>query len=717
MNYIQKEKNNVFYRTLRQSFLIISFLSMANICFAGAKDIMGIKLGTIEFNDALISDAVRIIAEQSGVNIVATREAGEKVITVYIQNTTVKNVVDSISRVAGLWYRYNEETNVVLIMTAKEYQKDIVVFKKDFTKVYTLKQENVKTAAQAIEALYGDRVQLSEPTEDAESFTSSTSTSNSTRRNSNNRDNNNRTSRGGGGGSNRSTNTNNLQDLTTAQLQVLSRKTINDDIPIVSLDEVKVVNNRVEEEIFVTYNLLHNLLIVRTSDKSALASIEKLIKELDKPTPQVLLEMKILEVTLGDEFSSVFDFDAASSKTISQTIGTGNDAVTIARSKQTIGAGNFSPLLGRTLNFTILNDTLSFRMQLLQRDNRINTLATPLLMAVNNRRARIFIGQEKTLITGASSDTSQNQTGVLTTTTIETETRDIGTTLDISPRINADKTVTLRIFQDSSSLAPGGTDIIVDGGSGETITIDNVNTANMTATVIAKDGKTIAIGGLISEEEVYDVDRIPVWGNIPILGVIGSKDIRKKVKKEIILLITPHIFDDSEDAEAASDELTTRLSDHDYIKTGEPLLDNEFGNEERVNSGSLKHFKNLSRFAVLNLASDSQYKQKIPGDKPDPVQIVDSISWRMGEINAHLLNAYKQYEYYVYTIELKNSSSEMLGLKPVLFTDVFHKDLAAMTFVDEFIRPLSSSSAVIISKKTPYELFGPYINTKGVSKK
>ncbi len=709
-------KLKLFSYSIFCTVLLINSLLISDTVYATAKEAMNVKLGTIEFNDALLSDAIRIIAEQSGVNIVATQEAGDKLVSVYIQNTTVKDVVDSISRVAGLWYRYNEETNVVLIMTAEEYQKDIVVFKKDFTRVYTLKQENVTIAAQTIEALYGERVELTEPDQnDAENFiaSSSSSDSNSTRRNNSRDGSNNRGGNRGGGLD--STDPNNLKELTTAQLQVLNRKTINDEIPIVSLDEVKVVNKQIEETIYVTYNELHNLVIVRTSDQAALASIDDLIKNLDKPTPQVLLEMKILEVTLGDEFSSVFDFDAASSKTVTQTIGNGDAAVTVEQPKQSLGAGNFGILTGRTLNFSILNDTLSFRMQLLQKDNRINTLATPLLMAVNNRRAKIFIGQERTLITGASTDTSQNQTGVLTTTTIETEVRDVGTTLDISPRINEDKTVTLRIFQDNSSVAPGGTDIVVDGGSGETITIDNINTANMMATVIAKDGKTIAIGGLISEEEVYDVDKIPVWGDIPILGVIGSKDNRKKVKKELILLITPHIFDNSDDAESASDEITSRLSDHDYIKTGKALLDDEFGNEERVNSGTLKHFKNMSRFAVLNLTPDSQYKQKIPGDKPDAVQIVDTISWKMGPINAYLLSAYKQYEYYVYTIELNNNSSELIGLKPDLLTSVFYKDLAAMTFTAEFIRPLSSSHAVIISRKTPYELFGKFITSKKVA--
>ncbi len=708
--YKKKLQSKLIFLTL-----CLCFSLWIQFSFASAKEAMNIKLGTIEFTDALLSDAIRIIAEQSGVNIIATQEAGEKYITVYIQNTTVKNVIDSISRSAGLWYRYNKETNVVLIMTTEEYQKDIVVFKKDITKVYTLKQENVKIAAQAIEALYGDRVELSEPSgNDAESFTSTSSStrrssSNNNRNNNNNNNNNNRNNNN----NSESTDTNSLKNLTSAQLQVLNKRTINDEIPIVSLDEIKVVNQRIEERIFVTYNELHNLVIIRTSDQAAITSIEALIKELDQPTPQVLLEMKILEVTLGDEFDSVFDFDAQSNSSISSsTVDDDGNVTTTSTPKGSLGAGNFGPLslIGKTLNFSVLDDNLSFQMQLLQRDNRINTLATPLLMAVNNRRAKIFIGQERTLITGASTDTSQNQTGVLTTTTIETEIRDIGTTLDISPRINADKTVTLRIFQDNSSVAPGGTDVLVDGGSGETITIDNVNTANMIATVIAKDGHTIAIGGMISEEEEISIDKIPVWGDIPVLGVIGSKDSRKKIKKELILLITPHIFDNAEDATSASNELTKRLSDHEYIASQKPLLNGKLGKSDQVMPGSQQHFLDLSRFAVQNLMPNAAYKQPLEGIKPDIVPIVNNINWSMKNLSGTLLSAYKQYDYYIYTLDLNNTSKNRVALLPELFSPYFHDQIAAITFVDEYINTNQNSKVIFLSDKTPYELFGRFIS-------
>ncbi len=707
--------NNKKYKLLFPS-IILCCLLWNQAVFATAKEAMNIKLGTIEFTDALLSDAIRIIAEQSGVNIIATQDAGEKFITVYIQNTTVKNAVDSISRSAGLWYRYNKDTNVVLIMTTEEYQKDIVVFKKDLTKVYTLKQENVKIAAQAIEALYGDRVELSEPTgNDSESFTS---TSSSTRRggNSGNQNNNNQNRNSTSANNTDNTDTNALKNLTSAQLQVLNKRTINDEIPIVSLDEIKVVNQRIEEKIYVTYNELHNLVIVRTSDQTALTSIESLIKELDKPTPQVLLEMKILEVTLGDEFDSVFDFNGTSSSTTERYFRDDNGDVTVTpyfKRSGRLGDSIFNPassLIGRTLDFSILNDTLGLRMQLLQRENRINTLATPILMAVNNRRAKIFIGQERTLITGASTDTVFNQAQAQTTTTIETEIRDIGTTLDISPRINDDKTVTLRIFQDNSSVAPGGTDVLIDGSQGQTITIDNVNTANMIATVIAKDGKTIAIGGMISEEEVKDVDKVPIWGDIPILGVIGSKDSRRKIKKELILLITPHIFDNADDAKSASEELTKRLSDHEYIASQKPLLDGQLGKNDRVIPGSQQHFLDLSRFAVQNLLSAGEYKQSIPGIKPDVIPIVDNINWSMKNLQGSLLSAYKQYNYYIYTVELNNISKQRVTLTPELFSLYFNDQMEAITFVDEYINSNQSSTTIFLSEKTPYELFGHFIS-------
>ena len=102
------------------------------------------------------------------------------------------------------------------------------------------------------------------------------------------------------------------ENLSADQLQKLDAAIkVDDDGNVISSDVLKDIT-RSEQPIFITLNREHNLMIVRTSDVAALKEIENLVKEMDKPTPQVLLEMKVLELTVGDSFSQLFSFSSIS---------------------------------------------------------------------------------------------------------------------------------------------------------------------------------------------------------------------------------------------------------------------------------------------------------------------------------------------------------------------------------------------------------------------
>ena len=97
----------------------------------------------------------------------------------------------------------------------------------------------------------------------------------------------------------------------------------NDGQPSLNLSDVQEMAARQGPVIYVTYNRLNNLLIVRTGDNTALAEIGELISKMDRPPQQVLLEMKILEITLDDGFRSVFDIGTGSKGTTSGPYSTG----------------------------------------------------------------------------------------------------------------------------------------------------------------------------------------------------------------------------------------------------------------------------------------------------------------------------------------------------------------------------------------------------------
>lgn len=341
------------------------------------------------------------------------------------------------------------------------------------------------------------------------------------------------------------------EELTPERIAQLEKAiTAADGSTVVSSDDLKNVS-RTEQPIYVTVNREHNLIIVRTSDTGVLRDIERLIKEMDRPTTQVLLEMKILELTIGDSFNQLFNFEYLS--------GSG---------KEYFGLGNAAiPTQAGSFIYSFLDSQISARLELLQKNNQINTLSSPILLASNNRPARVFVGEERILVTGVTAtDPVISSVGTVITpgrVTYETELRDIGNTLNIVPKINADGTVTLSIQQDVSSVLPGAISLppITIGNTIQSFNIDSVKVANIEGIVVAKDGLTVAIGGLISNSSSYNETKVPLLGDIPLVGELFKKKDKTNTKSEMILLITPRIIKNPSDGEMVTADTMDEVSD------------------------------------------------------------------------------------------------------------------------------------------------------------
>ncbi len=173
------------------------------------------------------------------------------------------------------------------------------------------------------------------------------------------------------------------------------------------------------------------------------------------------------------------------------------------------------------------------RLQALESKSRVTQLATPLLLTANNEVSRIFIGQTVPIVVGYTQPViAQNGLGgaVVAVAVPEIELRDIGQALLITPNINADRTVTLRVAQEQSNLGAQRTVTIPDGAGGVANgLVDVVNVTNVTGTVVAKDGLTVAIGGLIRE----NIDRYPcggaVLGKMPVVGLCSAIKSRARL--------------------------------------------------------------------------------------------------------------------------------------------------------------------------------------------
>jgi general secretion pathway protein D len=559
--------------------------------------------GDIYLRQVSLDEAAQLIARIGKTSIVVTGSVANKVVSLYLRDVSVDGMVKNLCRAAGVWYRFDAKTNTYLIMSATEYQQDIAITRDDVTRVYVLKHHNVVSIANAIQALFGDRVELIEPVEETaptdlggtsrsgnSSYGNSSSYNNSSYNNSsynNNRASTSyggvtRRSSGGRGGSQASDPRREMNQVSQTGLNAALAKL--EALPEASdsaqaenraagggqdssrtenftVSEVMRAVSRQGAPIHITYNLLHNLLLARTGDEAALKDIEALVREMDRPPRQVLLEMKIIEVELGNDFQSVFDIGFSGKGTSEgpmELLGANFASGRLADGTYPGNAaslGNFTQE-SATLAWQFVSDRLRARLQLMESENRVNTLATPMLVAANNQIARLFIGDERTLVTGASADTVAGTNATTSFITVETELRNVGQTLIILPRINADRSVTLTIDQDASSIQTGSTmlPVATPGGALQLYPIDTVSAANLQVTAHARDGLTVAVGGMISQTVSDGENKVPLLGDIPILGNLFKRTMKKNTRSQLVLLITPWVLETPEEGDALARE-------------------------------------------------------------------------------------------------------------------------------------------------------------------
>lgn len=529
-------------------WVLVVCLSLPLTAFSQSR--VDAPLGNIELKDTDVGDAIRILAEMSGVNIVATNDARDRKVTLYLQNTTVKKALDSLSSITGLWYRYKPETGVYVVQTVAEYSRDVVVFRDEKMRTFTLRHHNVSGAADAITALFGSRVQITAPSNngsyklDGGGISGGRDTQNSRSNRAVNGRGSARTA--GGGGTRRGVGGLDLPsvaNLTPGQISAMEagQRTLQK----MDADKIGEFSQQAKATIYVTFNILHNLLFVRSSDEKALKTIAKLVKQIDKPASQVLLQMKIIQVNLGDNDRSVFDWGYGGGKqSNSTTFGANSNILGGTNAPRTqIGLGNF-PAEAGTFALQLMNSRLMARIQMLKSQGRTETLSSPMLLASNNKAAEIFLGEERVLVRGVTANTTTSNGGTSTAQSVQTELKKIGNRLRIWPRINSDNTVTLDIDQEISSVLKGATVIPVGGRD---FPIDSISESTLKLTVIGRNNMPVAIGGMISTSKNDNDEKVPFLGDIPGIGKLFRKTTKKNEKSELVLIITPRIMNSTHD--------------------------------------------------------------------------------------------------------------------------------------------------------------------------
>ncbi|MFB3069040.1 MAG: type II secretion system protein GspD [Acidobacteriota bacterium] len=183
---------------------------------------------------------------------------------------------------------------------------------------------------------------------------------------------------------------------------------------------------------------------------------------------------------------------------------------------------------------TLADDNFTAVIQLLQTVGTTDVLSTPRISVVENEEAKILVGTREAFITSVVTQTQQ-----AATTSEEVTFIDVGVSLTVTPTINQEGFVTMKIKPEVSSVTR-----TLTTASGNEIPIVQTSTAE--TTVMVKDGVTIVIAGLIEDQSLNTTKKIPILGDIPILGAAFRSKEEEVIKSELVIFLTPTIISGKE---------------------------------------------------------------------------------------------------------------------------------------------------------------------------
>lgn len=303
-----------------------------------------------------------------------------------------------------------------------------------------------------------------------------------------------------------------------------------------------------------------NAIVVRGSP-AAIAALEPLISQLDVRRPQVMIEAAIVEITgdRSEQFGIQLGLGAAADG-VTNSAGTSfsNLGLSLRQVLSFIGAPAAAGLAndGFTGNFGSRGD-FSVLIQALGQSTRANLLSTPSVTTLDNEAAEIVVGQNVPFRTGSYA-TDGNTTTPFTTI----QRSDVGITLRVVPRVHDGDTVRLEVSQEVSSL------IGSVAGAADLIT----NRRSIQTTVLADDGQTIVLGGLISDDQIRTKSQVPVLGSIPIIGEAFKSHKDSKTRRTLFVFLKPTILRDSKSVAAVAASKYDRVRDAENRLQDEPSL-------------------------------------------------------------------------------------------------------------------------------------------------
>lgn len=246
---------------------------------------------------------------------------------------------------------------------------------------------------------------------------------------------------------------------------------------------------------------------------------------------QVILEAKILEVTLSDDFQQGIQWE--------NVLGhVGNTNINFGTTAGTVG-NKVTSTLGGVTSLSIKGSDFTTMINLLDTQGDVDVLSSPRVTASNNQKAVIKVGTDEYFVTDVSSTTVAGTTPV-TTPQVELTPFFSGIALDVTPQIDKDGNVLLHVHPSVIDVKEQTKNIKVSNESLE-LPLAQSEIRESDTVIRAASGDVVVIGGLMKSENVEVVSQVPLLGDIPLLGELFKNRSKQKKKTELIILLKPTV--------------------------------------------------------------------------------------------------------------------------------------------------------------------------------
>jgi general secretion pathway protein D len=260
--------------------------------------------------------------------------------------------------------------------------------------------------------------------------------------------------------------------------------------------------------------------LVVVTDEETAKYISLVVSNLDRPPPQVLIKVVFLEVT--HRKGSDIGVEGAYSKNLGNS--TAGNLLQNFQALPGLDAGDAL--------FNVAGSDFEVTLRAIAQAGKLEVLSRPTILARNNQQAYINVGQRVPLITATRYDTFGNQINSITY-------QDVGIILQVTPFITSDGMVEMIVSPEISNLSE---ETVATSTGTNSTGLPVINTRSADTVVVTPDGQTVVIGGLMQNTKTETVSKVPVLGDIPLLGAAFRRKVKGDSKTELLIFLTPHII-------------------------------------------------------------------------------------------------------------------------------------------------------------------------------